>query len=233
MKAFTTSTLALSFLAAQVVAQGAPIEGYGVVDLEWEVDISSDGRKGIFNGTIEQIAEEVAKINPNWKEEFNISSTPEEAAAAVKEIFQRDTEWGVGKRQAEWDEFRRECFGRWSPAESWAILLGIEYLDKIPGQPSNGPGPGNCGRVSCSADSAIWWCNDVSYDDFYNYNTRKLTFLNIQSAQTKTLFSFRSIANGAGAINRYCTKGLLIRPLVGGQAFHPTNWNVIVRGDWC
>ncbi|KAL4932531.1 uncharacterized protein BDV17DRAFT_254644 [Aspergillus undulatus] len=24
-------------------------------------------------------------------------------------------------------------------------------------------GPGACGRVSCSYDAAIWWCNDVGF----------------------------------------------------------------------
>lgn len=47
-------------------------------------------------------------------------------------------------------------------AISSRIKEGIRYLRGVNGKPSNGPGPGNCGRVSCSYNSAIWWCNDVS-----------------------------------------------------------------------
>lgn len=42
------------------------------------------------------------------------------------------------------------------------IQEGISHLRGVNGKPRNGPGPGNCGRVSCSYNSAIWWCNDVS-----------------------------------------------------------------------
>src|SRR6187549_519178 len=38
---------------------------------------------------------------------------------------------------------------------------GIAYLRGVSGRPSNGPGPGNCGRVSCGYNAGIWWCNDV------------------------------------------------------------------------
>ena len=41
------------------------------------------------------------------------------------------------------------------------IKIGIEYLRGVPGKPASGPGPGNCGRVSCWGESAIYWCNDV------------------------------------------------------------------------
>jgi hypothetical protein len=47
-------------------------------------------------------------------------------------------------------------------ADVGAIRNGIRYLRGLNGNPTNGAGPGNCGRVSCSYDSAIWWCNDVS-----------------------------------------------------------------------
>ncbi|KAL2854258.1 hypothetical protein BJY01DRAFT_232004 [Aspergillus pseudoustus] len=40
------------------------------------------------------------------------------------------------------------------------IREGITYLRSVSGRPTNGPGPGNCGRVSCPYNSAIWWCND-------------------------------------------------------------------------
>lgn len=53
--------------------------------------------------------------------------------------------------------------GEWIFTYLEPIVEGISYLRGVPGSPSNGPGPGNCGRVSCSYESAIWWCNDVSH----------------------------------------------------------------------
>ncbi|KAI1082123.1 hypothetical protein F5B20DRAFT_47770 [Whalleya microplaca] len=46
------------------------------------------------------------------------------------------------------------------------IKNGIEYLSSLPdsvlcsNQPAPSPGQGSCGRISCSYNSAIWWCND-------------------------------------------------------------------------
>lgn len=45
-------------------------------------------------------------------------------------------------------------------ASVFHIRQGIDYLRKIHGDCTNGPGPGNCSRVSCSYQSGIWFCND-------------------------------------------------------------------------
>lgn len=46
------------------------------------------------------------------------------------------------------------------------IWEGIYYLDTFDGQPKSDPGPGMCGRVSCSYNSAIYWCNNVGPPPF-------------------------------------------------------------------
>jgi len=38
------------------------------------------------------------------------------------------------------------------------IITGVGYLSQIAGEPEMGPG---CGRISCSGDAGIWWCNEV------------------------------------------------------------------------
>jgi hypothetical protein len=56
-------------------------------------------------------------------------------------------------------------------ADQWHIRQGIEYLRKVKGKPTHLPG--QCGQVSCSGDSGIWWCNFVSfvvYFLFYYYS---------------------------------------------------------------
>lgn len=40
--------------------------------------------------------------------------------------------------------------GRFPTANRIDVYDGINYLRGVSGMPTNGPGPGNCGRVSCS-----------------------------------------------------------------------------------
>lgn len=51
-----------------------------------------------------------------------------------------------------------ENWGRAGVAPLWD---GIDYLEHVPGTPRHAPGPGECARVSCSFNSAIYWCNEV------------------------------------------------------------------------
>lgn len=51
---------------------------------------------------------------------------------------------------------------QWDTCSAHRAQQGVYYLGTVPGQPGMGPGPGNCGRVSCSYGAAIYWCNDVS-----------------------------------------------------------------------
>jgi hypothetical protein len=130
----------------------APIPGYGVQRLEWDLPITPGGPKMTFHGTVQNVTAHLSKLNPNWMEDFNISTTTNSASA-------------VEKRELR--DFNVNCnrpFG-WEPADQQRILQGIDYLRglNMNDHPQNGPGPGNCGRVSCSFKSAIWWCNDVSF----------------------------------------------------------------------
>jgi hypothetical protein len=98
-------------------------------------------------------------LNPNWDEEYISNST--------------DTTGGASKRDSDSHLFSRTdfrgskytCRGRWPECHPNPIRRGIEYLRYVQGRPRNGPGPGNCGRVSCSYNAAIWWCNDVSHTE--------------------------------------------------------------------
>ncbi|KAL6364190.1 hypothetical protein LRP88_02106 [Fusarium phalaenopsidis] len=48
----------------------APIEGYGVVMPEWEIEVTPGGPIAVLNGTIEEIHEELLQLNPKWDEEY-------------------------------------------------------------------------------------------------------------------------------------------------------------------
>lgn len=47
-------------------------------------------------------------------------------------------------------------------ASQYDMGKALDYLEGVSGKPTNGPGPGNCGRVSCAYGTGVWWCNDVS-----------------------------------------------------------------------
>ncbi|KAK3398734.1 hypothetical protein B0T20DRAFT_353409 [Sordaria brevicollis] len=94
------------------------------------------------------------------------------------------------------------------------IEEGIRYLYGVPGKPKNGPYSGsgqyaNCGRVSCSYNSAIWWCNMNSY--------------------TLELHSYRQIADAAKQVVEICNTG----NDVAGRVKMEGNWAVIVAKASC
>lgn len=59
-------------------------------------------------------------------------------------------------------------------ASRLAVIDGIYYLRDIPGRPGMPPGPGACGRVSCSDASAI--CKLVSPNVFDQHHGWLFTF---------------------------------------------------------
>ncbi|KAJ4387449.1 hypothetical protein N0V93_008041 [Gnomoniopsis smithogilvyi] len=96
------------------------------------------------------------------------------------------------------------------------IAEGIKYLKTVTGTPVNNPGPGTCNRVSCSYDSAIYWCND--------------------NPTTYVLDNFTLIADGAQQIMNDCTfqeVNNVCDDVLNGQQFFSGGWNVIVKGDSC
>ena len=130
-------------------SEGAPIPGYGIEEITWNLETTS-GATVNLTGTIEQVlqyAEEnniELKHNPDFLDLSSSSLNTEngEIQARAGETLACDV----------WNQ---------SLARKDAIDQGITYLRGVTGKPGNGPGPNNCGRVSCSYNAAIWWCNDV------------------------------------------------------------------------
>lgn len=186
----------------------------------------------ILNGTIEQVHDQLVELNPNWDSEY---------LTEVVDDFEKPQDGKEVEKRTDFFGAKTIC-GRngWRAAKGATIREGIGYLRGVNGKPSMGPGPGNCGRVSCSYDSGIFWCNDVSLAHSFPYSQAalwKLTcrFKSLQSGSTKTLSSYGSIADGAQHVLNECGN----RPagsslvLVVGQVFHKTDWNVIVRETGC
>ncbi|KAE8133639.1 hypothetical protein BDV38DRAFT_286680 [Aspergillus pseudotamarii] len=189
--------LACSVAAGPVESSSQGPPGYGVEDLEWSVQLTESGEPINVKGTVEDVVAELSKQNPSAEEQIRARGK------AKQSLMKRADPTGY------------YCGEPFTPVPSASISQGIEYLQGVPGKPVNGPGPGNCGRVSCSYNAAIWWCND--------------------NTESKTLDSFAEIANGAEKLLHWCyhwEEGTL-GSYVGGQAFYADNWNVIVRKNDC
>ncbi|PNY28164.1 Uncharacterized protein TCAP_01923 [Tolypocladium capitatum] len=172
---------------ANDAAIGVP--GAFEVPVEWDVQAFPDGPVLTLVGTAQEVHAQLLKINPNHTSDFRLES--------------RDSELGP---RTDFSRSKVICSeGLFGKPSRWAIADGIAYLLKLRGHPRNQGGPGACGRVSCSYDSAIWWCND--------------------SKQPKTLDGWFEIADGAAWIAGEC--------FYGGQVFDAHDWNVIVRSASC
>ena len=144
---------ATSAAAAAVTAVRAPVtegvEGYGMQPMQWEIQAFPDGEYLTLEGTVQEVEAQLLAINPNWETDFPLP--PSVAAADAARRLARRTDFGGSKTLCNLFE----------KASIYEILGGINYLRGVGGRPGAGPGPGNCGQVSCSWNSAIIWCNDV------------------------------------------------------------------------
>lgn len=185
-------------------------------------------------GTIQQVYDALDKANPNFRQDFGINNTADNSVLAA--TTESDSSY----------ELQSLVCNVFDYAQRTATTKGVEYLNSVPGSPANGPGPGNCGRVSCSYESAIYWCNDVS--DIFGVMkttlrclTQLLTLLvALQNPDVMSLDSYGSISWAVQFVldsdNSDCGKiwgELAEDDGVKGQVFLKGNWNVVVRKDEC
>lgn len=142
----------------------APIPGYGVQDFEWEVQYNQDKPAVKLNGTVEQVQAKLLQLNPNYEVDMadiiaKYHKEREEASTAFQARDLNKRDWTICNNFPD----AANVYGGVNGGSG--IQGGIDYLRGVAGSPTNGPGPGNCGRVSCDYGAAIWWCNDVSTDD--------------------------------------------------------------------
>lgn len=183
------------------------MSGYEVDIIQWKVEVSP-GQTEILNGTAQEVYDQILEINPDF-----ILAEPDEADLEAR---------GVQKRAV-------HC-GNWPLADKGRIQEGINYLRGVGGQPFHGPGPGKCGRVSCSYNAAIWWCNDVSMARGLFIVLLLIFPFNTKNTGAIVLDSFNAIANSAQHTVNTCAPSV---NQVSGQNFEASNWNTIVRSDSC
>ncbi|KAK4202035.1 hypothetical protein QBC40DRAFT_322577 [Triangularia verruculosa] len=175
------------------------IEGYTIVPIEFELPVKPDdpnGEKVILHGTIQEVIAKMEASYPGWNQSF--LSTP--VLAPSDDNLEQPSSFNCN-------------IGFGEPVSNYRLDQGIVYLTHLSGTAKNGPGPGNCGRVSCSYGSAIYWCNEDSVE-------KELQWL--------------QIADGAHQVVVKCQvqddKGVW---KTKGQANYNTHWNVVDRRDDC
>ncbi|KAH8650554.1 hypothetical protein BGZ60DRAFT_534212 [Tricladium varicosporioides] len=151
------------------------------------------------NGTVEQI---YAQFKADYPEVVAANTNFTAAGTPIHNLEARNKE-------------QPHCCGEpggpnwgWYSAQTWYIFDGINYLHAFRGRCDIGPGPGNCGRISCSYGSGIYLCNDNNY---------------MISPNCGYLATYAQ--DLCDACNR---KGYTC-----GQQFDTDNYNVIVHGDSC
>ncbi|KAK0671569.1 hypothetical protein QBC41DRAFT_385614 [Cercophora samala] len=203
-----TAVAVLSF--AQSIALGAPSVPvlYDDVELQWTVQAFPTGPFIHLNGTIEQVHAQILKINPSFDK-------------AYPPMYLPDTE------EVNFEGKRTECGRPLGFADKRYIVKGIDYLRRLPFEVPKLP-PGSCGRVSCSWDSAIKWCN--------------------HNRHVQHLKSMKTLADGAEHLVANCNKypfvpietsarinaphGTMV-DRVSGQVWHEGGWSVIVGVEHC
>ncbi|UNI14018.1 hypothetical protein JDV02_000702 [Purpureocillium takamizusanense] len=166
----------------------------------WEVEVRPGGETAVLNGTVQEVRAQLLELNPRWESDVGRHTLDRRIIANYPDC-RKDGAFKLG------DDVH--C-GRWKDA-------GIDWHDTLwhaevhlwgwPGKPRNGPGPGNCGRVSCENNIGVWWCNDEPHP--------------------KELESFDWIADGVCIV----LKHELCYQVGSAQIFNKDNWNVIISSD--
>ncbi|KAI0004703.1 hypothetical protein F4779DRAFT_621350 [Xylariaceae sp. FL0662B] len=127
---------------------------YSIVDITWKGFDGVDPEKE-FTGSLESVIGQLKNIlGPNFTH----------ADVAKQESATKDA------ANPPSTNLRRICnVGGIGTAEQSPIRAGIAYLASLndtvrcSNQPPPSPGQGACGRISCSWNGAIWWCNDNNH----------------------------------------------------------------------
>lgn len=175
-------------------------EGYKIQDATFTGPFGPEGEVLTFNGTVEDVVKQVLEVNPDYN--FNATDTGIEARG-----------W-PDRRVARTDcNFRDFARGYW-------INEGIKYLRYLNGR--WGLDAGECTRVSCSWNSAIWVC-------FHPDGSTKRFEKNWQYVADYA----DGIASGAWCPREEQPYDPFTQYLVRGKVWDPEGLSVSIRKDKC
>ncbi|KAK4455195.1 hypothetical protein QBC34DRAFT_490277 [Podospora aff. communis PSN243] len=199
------------------IVPGSPgdktLEGKTLYPLEWRGVLEAGKPEVYLKGeTFEDIEKQAKALNPKYTIFAPRNATAEAEARASREKKMKSGEsLLLSSRQTQ----ATHC--GWPPTwaaanDYWAVWDGVYYLQSITGDCRANPGPGACGRVSCSWDNAIYYCNDNHVEHWE---------------------PCRWIGDVAGNIADSCWWYNGVGFSVLGQAFDYRNWNTIVAWGDC
>ncbi|KAM7189900.1 hypothetical protein V8F33_009809 [Rhypophila sp. PSN 637] len=192
-----TAICLMAFVIAQVLANDALPPGYTLSELTWSFNPFGNGTTVNLTGHVQKVLHELYTISPAFYNK--IITTPVPPANNIDLLTGNYT---CGPQPG--------IDGRVSKS---AIEDGIYYLRQVPGRPWMRSGPRACAQVSCSWNSAIWWCND--------------------NPHSISLIWFKSIADCAQVLCDNCVDNNWIWPSVIGQNFEKGNWTCFTREESC
>lgn len=151
MSSLLISNTNLTLLQTQVLASAAPIPGYQVVDATWSFPAGANGETLKLNGTIQEVNAKVDRDYPQLKRDFIPNAALDKRDMLPDPVWSEKALCPVPGTNGH----------NWQRASVYRIYQGIDYLNGFRGSLSVDAGPQTCARVSCSWNSAIYWCNDV------------------------------------------------------------------------
>lgn len=189
-----------------------------MISLTWEARPFPGAAPVHIKGTIEDVVASMVALNPRYLENITDHLAP-------------PTDKDMTKSLAALDYRGHYCFGDLPLCSQTHTFMGAVYLSRLDGQPSAGPGPGECARVSCEWNSGITWCNDVSDSLLVG----AVVWLGgcadeRQNDHEVTLDRWMMIASAAWFIAEHCTQGPERNPKTSGQIFYTTGWSTMVHG---
>ncbi|KAI1269082.1 hypothetical protein F5Y18DRAFT_176142 [Xylariaceae sp. FL1019] len=129
--------------------------GYAVGEINWTMPIVEGGPEHIFQGTAQQV---FAQVNDK-RQELGLPSLDTPLDDTVTASNGTDPVLSARTDIKSRTFSNSICGNPQSDAATKATILeGVRYLEKLKSRCSNLPK--TCGRISCSYNSAIWWCND-------------------------------------------------------------------------
>lgn len=135
------------------VPTGNSFKNLPTVATTWEVEVTPGSDKITLNGTMQEVHAQLLKLNPNYDNDFPVKRSEGPSSITKREFkYEKYSCWG-GDGWHYPDESRKR-------GDNGDLKDGIDYLNSIGGTP--GQSAGSCGRVSCSYNMAIYWCNGVS-----------------------------------------------------------------------
>ncbi|TLD21261.1 hypothetical protein PspLS_09116 [Pyricularia sp. CBS 133598] len=197
MQYSTVLTVLFAGAMASSMAADSPVPGYRIETMQWSIEVAP-GHFEVLNGTIQEVMAQAHEVNPDFE------AAPEPEVAEERSISSPSS--------ARLSKRAHQVCNQFPYANTQRIREGIATLNSLPAgsRPTLPRGPGTCGRVSCSGNSAIYWCND----NFQTWGPGGWEYI-ARSAQKV----FDTCAGHAASFS--------------GQGFEDEKWKTIITGDQC